>query len=192
RVNGCEAAFEHLLAVQKKIGFKEGEGLRGDLSATVVAMDPLIDELLREAIAHDDRAARTFNLMLLTGGVVSLLFGAAFAIAFARRLTRPIEELTRVMGEVVETGDLTRRVQVQSADEVGLLAVAFNRMAEEMNCSQESLVRTRAQRMDAVDSLDAGLGMYGSDERMVVCNAKYKESYAQVAPMMVPGTSHED
>ena len=98
RVNGCEGAFDHLLAVQKEIGLKEGEGLRGELSATAAAMDPLIDELLREAIARDDRAARTFNLMLLAGGLVSLLFGAAFAIAFARRLTRPIEELTRVMG----------------------------------------------------------------------------------------------
>ena len=46
--------------------------------------------------------------------------------------------------------------------------------------------------MDAVDSLDAGLVMYGSDEKMIVCNAKYKEIYAQVAPMMVPGTPYED
>ncbi len=144
RVDRCEAAFDQLLAVQKEIGLKVGEGLRGELAATALAMDPLIEELLRESIVHDDRAVRTFNLMLLTGGVVSLGFGAAFAIAFARRLTRPIEELTRVMGEVVESGDLTRRVEVRSADEVGLLSMAFNQMAEKLNGSQAELRQAKA------------------------------------------------
>src|ERR1700730_12203571 len=105
RVNDCEAAFDALLAVQKKIGLKEGEGLRGELTATGLAIDPIIDEFHREAIARDDTAARTFDLMLLAGGLVSLLLGAAFALALGRRLSRPIEALTRVMGEVVESKD---------------------------------------------------------------------------------------
>jgi PAS domain S-box-containing protein len=153
RVNGCEAAFDRLLAVQKKIGLKAGEGLRGELAATALAMDPLIEEFLREAIARDDGAARTFDLMLLAGGLVSLLLGAAFAIGFGRRLSRPIEALTRVMGEVVESGDLTRRVEVRSADEVGLLSTAFNRMAEKLNHSHASLMQDITERVAAEKAL---------------------------------------
>jgi PAS domain S-box-containing protein len=168
RVNRCETAFDELLAIQKKIGLKEGEGLRGELAATALAMDPLIDEFLREAIVHDDRAARTFNLMLLAGGLGSLVLGAAFAIAFARRLTRPIEALTRVMGEVVESGDLTRRVEVRSADEVGLLFTAFNRMAENLNRSQASLISVHQGLEQAKEAFKLLLdstaeGIYGVD-----------------------------
>jgi len=168
RVNGCEAAFDELLAVQKKIGLNEREGLRGELTGTGLAMDPLIEELLREAIVRDDRAARTFDLMLLAGGLVSLLLGAAFAITFAKRLSRPIEALTRVMGEVVESGDLTRRVEVQSADEVGLLSAAFNRMVEKLNRSQESLVSVHQGLEHAKEEFKLLLdstaeGIYGVD-----------------------------
>jgi PAS domain S-box-containing protein len=177
RVNGCEAAFDELLAVQKKIGLKEGEGLRGELTTTDLAMDPLIEELLREAIARDDRAERTFDLMLLAGGLVSLLLGAAFAIAFARRLSRPIEALTRVMGEVVESGDLTRRVEVQSADEVGLLSAAFNRMVEKLNRSQESLTSVHQGLEQAKEEFKLLLdstaeGIYGIDleGNCIFCN----------------------
>ena len=46
--------------------------------------------------------------------------------------------------------------------------------------------------MDAIESLDAGLVMYGPDERLVVCNAKYKELYAACAHVMTPGTPYEE
>ena len=58
--------------------------------------------------------------------------------------------------------------------------------------AEEALFRTRAQLMDAIDSLDAGLVMFGPDERMVVCNAKYREIYADVAHLMIQGAPYED
>ena len=63
---------------------------------------------------------------------------------------------------------------------------------DERRRAEEALSGTRAQLMDAIESLDAGLVMYGPDERMVVCNSKYKEIYAAVAHTMVPGTPYED
>ena len=56
---------------------------------------------------------------------------------------------------------------------------------------EAELRRARAQLMDALESLDAGLVMYGPDERLVVCNTKYKEMYAASAHVMLPGTSYE-
>ncbi len=57
---------------------------------------------------------------------------------------------------------------------------------------EEELRRARAQLMDALECLDAGLVMYGPDERLVICNTKYKEMYAACAHAMVPGTPYED
>jgi PAS domain S-box-containing protein len=58
--------------------------------------------------------------------------------------------------------------------------------------SEEELRRTRGQLMDAIESLDAGFAMYGPDERVVVCNTKFRELYPLVAHAMAPGTSYEE
>ena len=52
--------------------------------------------------------------------------------------------------------------------------------------------RARTQLLDAIENLDAGLVMYGPDERMVICNTKYKELYSPCAHAMVPGTPYAD
>lgn len=57
--------------------------------------------------------------------------GVALAAAFwlARRIVRPVEELTEAARRL-EGGELSRRVAVNSADEIGSLGRAFNAMAE--------------------------------------------------------------
>ncbi|MEI8229354.1 MAG: PAS-domain containing protein, partial [Planctomycetota bacterium] len=56
---------------------------------------------------------------------------------------------------------------------------------------EDSNRRSKAQLMDAIESIDAGLVMFGPDERLVVCNSKYKQLYAAGAHAMVPGTPKE-
>ncbi len=57
---------------------------------------------------------------------------------------------------------------------------------------EEELRHARAQLLDAIESLDAGLVIYGPDERLVICNSKYKEMYAPCANVMTPGTPYEE
>ena len=46
---------------------------------------------------------------------------------------------------------------------------------------EEELTRARAQLMDAIESLDSGLVMYDAQERLVICNKRYREIYAECA-----------
>jgi PAS domain S-box-containing protein len=73
-----------------------------------------------------------------------------------------------------------------------LCMAIVSRDITERKRQEEELRRARAQLMDAIESLDAGLVMYGPDERLVVCNSKYKEMYAACAHAMIPGTPYED
>ncbi len=61
----------------------------------------------------------------LIAGAVSLLVG----LAVARRITRPLRDLTTAT-RAVAAGDYSVRVQNRSRDEVGELAVAMNQMAQ--------------------------------------------------------------
>ncbi|ODC02482.1 hypothetical protein BFW38_01905 [Terasakiispira papahanaumokuakeensis] len=82
------------------------------------------------------------NLLRL-GGVQAILFAAGVAlISFLlyRLIIRPVKRLRTVMRQVDETSDLTLRVtSVHSRDEVGLMAMAFNRMVERLANSFEQV-----------------------------------------------------
>jgi len=72
------------------------------------------------------RASLNTRLVLagLSAGTVALLVGAGFA----RRLTRPVRELTAAAADVA-AGRRSRRARVRRGDEFGDLADAFNDMA---------------------------------------------------------------
>jgi signal transduction histidine kinase len=74
--------------------------------------------------------------------VLAGVIGAAIALVIARWVARGMTQPLRDMAQAahrMETGDYSQRVSTESRDEVGQLAVAFNRMSSEL----ESLERLR-------------------------------------------------
>jgi PAS domain S-box-containing protein len=65
-----------------------------------------------------------FILIVVIAGLALVLF---LTFALSKVLTRPIQDLTEVTAKMVD-GDLSQRVNVHSADEIGLLGISFNRM----------------------------------------------------------------
>ena len=70
---------------------------------------------------------RATLLAAMVASVVALILGGLITWG----VTRPMQELTRA-AEAIAAGDMSRRVQVEGADEVGNLATAFNKMAAEL------------------------------------------------------------
>ncbi|MEW5924949.1 MAG: ATP-binding protein [Candidatus Zixiibacteriota bacterium] len=58
--------------------------------------------------------------------------------AFVRIITRPIESLVEVTDQISK-GDLTKAVDINRNDEIGLLATSFNRMIESLKKSQDEI-----------------------------------------------------
>jgi len=82
----------------------------------------LSDRSLQSVLAHTTRQLWLDTLLVLgIGGIAAFLW--------ARRLTRPIRELAEVAGAMTQ-GDMSRRAQVSSGDELGQLAVTFNDMSD--------------------------------------------------------------
>jgi PAS domain S-box-containing protein len=86
--------------------------------------------------------ARTVPLSLAI-----LALTLALAVMIARRLTRPVEQLT-ADAVAFGDGDLTHRTTVQSGTEIGALAEAFNRMADHLQVATD-------QRQRIADDLGA-------------------------------------
>lgn len=82
--------------------------------------------------------------ILKTAGVVSLaalLIGLLLSWWISRRITRPVEELSAAAREVA-TGRWDTQIEVNSSDEIGQLAGAFNDMTRTLAAQKEKLVQT--------------------------------------------------
>ncbi|MFQ5435857.1 MAG: GAF domain-containing protein, partial [Anaerolineae bacterium] len=90
--------------------------------------------------------AQTQRAVLLTGLISAVVVAAA--VVLARLLTGPITRLEMVASQVAE-GDLMVQAEVESKDEIGRLAVSFNRMTSRLaeligGLEQRVFERTRA------------------------------------------------
>ncbi len=74
---------------------------------------------------------------LVVAGVVALVAAAGVSLLLARRLTRPVRELQSA-ATGLQAGDYSRRVPVESEDEIGALGGAFNEMAAELERSRRA------------------------------------------------------
>lgn len=85
-------------------------------------------------------------------------------------------------------------LEVRVAERTAELAAAIEDLhaeAKERLKVEAELRQARGQLMDAIESLDGGLAMYGPDERLVVCNSRFKEIYSLAADKLAPGVSKE-
>ena len=60
----------------------------------------------------------------------------------------------------------------------------------------EALLEKAQARLDqvvaATDNLEPGIVLYGADDRLVFCNRRFREIYAEVADLLMPGTRYAD
>jgi len=97
--------------------------------------------------SHD--ASRYMLMTLLTGFVVAV--GAAYALA--RSIIQPIQNLTESAQQLGE-GNLDQHVPVQSHDEMGMLAEAFNKLAVKLRAYRQS---TTEQILKAQQTTESAL-----------------------------------
>jgi len=82
------------------------------------------------------------RVMATFAGIAGLcvLFLLGLLSFVARRMTRPLAVMVDATGKIA-SGDLAHRVQVESRDEIGQLARAFNRMTDELSLAHEDLTQ---------------------------------------------------
>ena len=106
---------------------------------------------------------------ILLAGAIALLLSTLVAGLFSRSVSRPIVELRDVAREIAD-GDLTRRPALSAPGEVGDLATALYRLAEQLGARMTALQTDRALLAAVVGSLEEGVIAVDSSERVVQAN----------------------
>jgi len=71
----------------------------------------------------------------------AVIFAVILLVFFTRGLTNPLGRIVKAMNKIIETADLSSRVEVEYRDETGNLAMTFNRMTEELDRAYAQIKR---------------------------------------------------
>ncbi len=88
-----------------------------------------------EALASITQLRNKMLVILL----ISISIIGVFSIFFSKRLTNPIDKLTKVMKEVEESGNFSLRTDVTSTDEVGQSSQAFNSLVKSIQATVDDV-----------------------------------------------------
>jgi PAS domain S-box-containing protein len=80
---------------------------------------------------------------MIQGGVVAALLVALLVVWRTRLLLRPLRQLQLSMRRIIDGGDLSERIEVESRDELGAIAGTFNLMLERLAHRSAELERSR-------------------------------------------------
>lgn len=141
-------------------------------SATQRLIDMNVASILSvpvKAQASAQRAHWVMRTLTISGVAIALLFAALIG----RMILRPVRALTASVHEI-ERGNLDLAVPVQSGDELGKLALAFNTMAENLRLyrqlANDRLIRTEQTTQLAIDSLPDAVLVITPENRVELAN----------------------
>ena len=110
----------------------------------------------RHLLEHRAKAAsgmqETTQLVLVFGGIVTIVLGLVVAGLLARAILRPLGELTRAVGEFGQARRGARAV-VMSGDALGRVSTEFNRMAQSIEDAIANEQAARSHLQSQVDVL---------------------------------------
>jgi diguanylate cyclase (GGDEF)-like protein len=121
------------------------------------------------------RIAWTRLVLALVALGFAVTMGIVLYIGLSRIVVTPIRQLGRA-AEAIEQGDLNARVEINSHDELGLAASAFNNMASELQTYTQSLERKVEERSAEV--------RHKNDE-LEILNTRLKDAISDLETLVV-------
>ncbi len=151
-----------------------GKPLGAGLAALLQSVD--------EAFQQNDR-----DLSLRTR---SLELSSAELTQANNRLREESQAQLRVLQSLRNTANhLLQAVGLQPIEDADSNLEAMTHLLSMLMQDRE---QARSQLINAIESLDAGFVMYDQDERLVICNQRYKDLYPECGAAMRPGTPYHD
>jgi methyl-accepting chemotaxis protein len=141
QVKACLAFNREVIELRRTGGFEpalqlvrngKGEALMNDVARTATEMTKDEKELLATRNAATESASATAQRMIIIGTTGAVLLALAVGVVITRSIVGPLRSLT-VAADRITLGDLNVQVSVAPRDdEVGLLALAFDRMTRSL------------------------------------------------------------
>jgi serine phosphatase RsbU (regulator of sigma subunit)/PAS domain-containing protein len=197
-------AVDAYTADQRVIGNARMAQARAHIQAVDIRLGTLVGQFEAAALEKRDAALRATQealwLSLLVATLVTVT-GLILTVVVVRSITGPLTHLVDSMSAITG-GDLDAEVPHAGRDEIGAMArtlalfreslIAGRRLAAEREAAEAAMAKAQARLAAAIEASSEGFALYDPDDRLVVCNSKYRNMYAGLEVEIGPGTRYED
>ena len=167
-------ARQHSVVVNNRL-----EALVEDLNAQVARA--------REQVVAD--VARTTDLAYLIVAA-AIVLGLAITLVVLRSILGPLRDVVAAM-DGITAGNLQTAIPAGTGGEIGTMANTLRLFRESIVERERLAEETESQRRmiaTALETISDGFVLYDSQDRLVMCNNKFRELYPKVDDVLVPGT----
>jgi len=184
-----------------------GNALMVQAQARVLDVNNEIEEIVnrveQQALSRRDASMRNARRAVdaaIIGGVLALAIAVSVTALIVRSINAPLRRLERSM-DAITRGQLDVAVPRAGRDEIGGMTRALamlrdslvegHRLEKERQRAEAEARRAQAQLMEAIEAISEGFALYDADDRLVVCNSRFKEMYAGTGLPIQPGIKYE-
>jgi adenylate cyclase len=173
----------------------ENAALSNSLTAKVASLTAAASKDIADANAKAISVVSLSTWVLVTAVILSLVSSMLIVWLYVGRnlLARLAALSDRML--TLATGDLKSPLPSGGMDEIGRMAEAlgvFRATAIEMEQANLKEIREARTRLtDAIETISEGFSLYDADDKLIVCNSRYKTLFASHVDVMEPGTTFE-
>jgi methyl-accepting chemotaxis protein len=164
-------------------------------------MLPRADQIIEAARQSGDSASAMLaasqtrtGATIIAVSLVMVGLGLGFSWLIGHNIVARLTALRKRM-LTLANGDLKSPLPRGGTDEIGRMAEAlgvFRATAIEMEEANLKEIREARTRLtEAIETISEGFSLYDADDKLIVCNSRYKNLFASHSDVMVPGTSFE-
>jgi signal transduction histidine kinase/HAMP domain-containing protein len=160
-------------------------------------LSALVDDLNHEVVQARDQVvadvARTTQIAYSIVAV-AIILGIVTTLVVLRSILVPLRHLVSAM-DGITAGNLDVPIPPASADEIGAMAKTLQLFREsivERTRLAEEGDRQRHMIETSLRTIPDGFVLYDSDDRVVLCNSRFRDLYPGIADLIVPGIAFAD
>ncbi len=122
--------------------------LKFSIENSVYRLQESAKSLTHSASTASEVSLNRINWIGLTITLLALFIGVIISLVVIRKITQPVQALSKVMLEIAKSGNLSLRMEQLHGDEIGSMGKAINQM---LNGQQKVIVKVNAVLTDLAD-----------------------------------------
>jgi adenylate cyclase len=184
-----------------------GKALMTDAQSHVTSVNNEIEQIVgrveQEALSRRDAevrdAKRAVDLSIAVG-ILAFILALGVTALIVRSISVPLRRLELSMNAITK-GQLDVSIPSPTRDEIGGMTRALtmlrdsllesHRLEQERQRAEADTRHAQTQLREAIEAISEGFACYDGDDRLIICNSRYKELYAGAAVEIKRGTQYE-
>ena len=184
-----------------------GSALIAQAQPHIVSVNNEVEEIVNRveqlALSRRDAAilgAKRAVDLSIGGGIIALALAIIVTALVVRSINAPLRRLERSMTAITE-GQLDVAIPTAGRDEIGGMTRALTmlrdslierrRLEQQRQQAEAQARRAQTQLGEAIEAISEGFALYDADDRLVICNRRFKEMYADLPIQIRAGTQYE-